>query len=169
MKRATARQKRRYWMESADGSVGISTAPMRCAVSYKASLMRQPPYLRAQLQNLNGTIVPVMDPADNHVADLSVMPMRPEVAAVILKLDEYVLPALPFGIYAPLAFTVRVISANGLDQETQLPTNHPKEINDTLFIDGRKAQSPEVKRFTELHLLSALRHHFPSSRIWGMC
>jgi hypothetical protein len=77
-----------------------------------------------------------VNPAHNQITVLWRVPVVMEVAALILKLNEHVLPSLFVGVNTALSFAVWIIRSDRLYEETEFSAYHSKNIYDALLIDG---------------------------------
>src|SRR5205807_1367158 len=76
------------------------------------------------------------------------MAVLAEVAALELKLDAHVLPAMLLPIDAAFGLAVGVDGLDRLHDQAQLRTNHPEQIDYALLVDRCIAQTVEVERCT---------------------
>ena len=79
---------------------------------------------RAQLNDLERTLAPVMLPAHDHIATGGVVAVVQEIAAGIFELDPNPLPALVLAIDAPGRFAVRVNGLKCFYNQSQVRTHH---------------------------------------------
>src|SRR5215472_18348989 len=86
---------------------------------------QRPNYAR-QLDDLNvlRTLLPIVTPANNHVAPSQRMPVLAKIPALKFKLNPHTLPAVRANL--PLGFAVRESLLNRLDHVTQIFRQHSK-------------------------------------------
>jgi hypothetical protein len=74
------------------------------------------------------------------------MTMTPKITAQVLDFDTNALPEIPTRVNTTLRFTVWESGLNRFYDKAKLVGYHAKQVNDSLFIDGRMAETPKVKR-----------------------
>ena len=89
-----------------------------------------------------GAVGPIVAPANDDVATGKRVAVIAEIPALEFKLDVHALPALRSNL--ALGFAVRESRLHGFDDVAQFFGDQPKEKHDTLFVDRRMAQAPEV-------------------------
>lgn len=89
-----------------------------------------------------------MLPANDNVALVRIVTMRPEIPGLILELDSNALPHTRFATNLAFGFAVWESRLHDLHDVTEFAANHAKQENDPLLINRPVLKTSEVYEFT---------------------
>src|SRR5580693_2059 len=97
-----------------------------------------------QLHDLNvlGAVVPIVPPANNHIATTWRMAMVPEIPALKFKLDIHALPPLRANL--PFGLAVRESLLDCFNHVAEFLGKHPKQHHYALLVDGLMPHTAKV-------------------------
>src|SRR5207245_244070 len=84
---------------------------------------------RTQLDYLQGTLGPVMLPADDQIAAGGVVAVVTEIAAHEFEFDAHAPPPILLVIDTPFGLAIRIHALDGFHNQVELRTQHAEQID----------------------------------------